>query len=320
MIEEVSDRLRGLIESKKRFLITTHIDPDGDALGSVFSLSIAFENSGKEVVVYLKDRVPYRYQFLPKPSLVVHGLPDGTFDAIFVLDAGNLFRVGDGYERLREMGTIVNIDHHKTNEMFGLINIVDEKASSTAELIYKIFRNLSIPINREMAINIYTGVMTDTGSFRYENTNSEAFLICEEMVRLGVNPSYVGRMVYENHPVERLRLMAMVFSTLENIINGKIAMVHVTEEMLKKANSSKEYTDGFVEQLKETGSLDVAVLLREISKNKYKVSMRSKGNVDVADICSVFGGGGHKNAAGCVIEGTLEEVRQKLKKEFLKIR
>jgi phosphoesterase RecJ-like protein len=312
MIEKISR----LIDNNRKFLITTHIDPDGDALGSAFSLYWALKSLEKSASVYLKDRVPYRYEFLPGPENIIHEIPSDPYDVILVVDCGSLLRIGNGHEKLRQMGTIVSIDHHNTNEGFGAFNLVDEHASSTAEILYSLFLSLEITITPEMAINIYTAIFTDTGSFRYENTSSSAFLIAEEMTRYGVKPAYVSRMVHENHPKERFLLLGQVISSMETYHDDRVALVSVTEEMFKSTSTTSEYTDGFVEYVREIRGVEVAILLREIGKHKYKASMRSKGTVDVAAICSRFGGGGHKNAAGCVIEGTLEEAKNKIKEVF----
>jgi bifunctional oligoribonuclease and PAP phosphatase NrnA len=310
------EKIGRLIDNNKKFLITTHIDPDGDALGSALSMYWALESLGKTATVYLKDTIPYRYEFLPKPEGVIREIPLDCYDATLVLDCGSLFRVGEGYEKIKGIGTIVNIDHHNTNETFGAFNLIDEHASSTAEILYRLFRSLELTITPEMAINIYTAIFTDTGSFRYENTTSSAFLICEEMTRLGVKPSYVSRMVHENHPKERFLLLGRVFSSMDTYNDNRVAVVYVTEEMFTTTNTTSEYTDGFVEYIKEIRGVEVAILFREINKHQYKASMRSKGTVDVAAICSHFGGGGHKNAAGCVIDGTLEEAKNKMREAF----
>jgi bifunctional oligoribonuclease and PAP phosphatase NrnA len=305
-------KIKEILNNGKRFLVVTHIDPDGDAVGSAFALGFAIEQLAKEVSVYLKDRVPYRYEFLPQPKGLVHEIPEGTFDAVFTVDCGDFFRVGNGHEELKEKGPIVNIDHHDTNEAFGYINILDERASSTAEIIYLILKGLGVAIDFDMAINIYTGIFTDTGSFRYGNTNAKAFTICEEMTHKGVVPSYVASKVHESHPKERFVLLCTVLSTLQMYYDNRVAVVHVTTDMFREAGASREHSEGFVEFIKEMKDLEVAALLRQIGDGRYKVSMRSKGTVDVASIAARFGGGGHKNAAGCVMEGTLEEIRTRL--------
>jgi len=312
------EKIRELINRGNKFLITTHIDPDGDALGSSFSMYYALEGLGKTANVYLKDPIPYMYEFLPQPIRTEHEFPVNKYDAVFVLDCGDLRRVGNGFEGIRHLGPIINIDHHRTNDTFGAVNLIDKNASSTAEIIYKLLGELKISITPDMAINIYTAIFTDTGSFSYDNTGSDAFLICEEMLRIGVKPSFVSQMVYENNPKERYLLLGMVFSTMEMYCQDRIAVAYITEEMFKKTNTDKNYSEGFVEYLRGIRGVEAAILIREVNKKQYKLSMRSKGIVDVASICESFGGGGHKNAAGCSLEGTLEEVKNKLKEYFLK--
>ena len=309
-------RIRKTIREGKRFLITSHIDPDGDALGSVFSLYWAMKSLGKEPLVYLKDRVPYRYDFLPRPADIVHVLPQDAFDAVFVLDCGNLFRVGDGHEHVRSLGPIVCIDHHDTNEAFGTINVVDTHASSTGEILYGLYHAMNIDFTYDMAVNIYTAVFTDTGSLRFENAGVRAFAVCEKMVEAGVRPSDVAGMVYENHPKERFLLLGEVLRTLRTFDNDRIAFVHITEEMFEKTGTTREQSDGFVEEIKQIRGVEAAVLIRQAGERRYKISMRAKGTVDVARICGLWGGGGHKNAAGCHIDGDLTAVEKELKKAF----
>lgn len=311
--------IKNIIDAGEHFLITTHIDPDGDAIGSSFSLYWVLDSLKKKPSIYIRDQVPYMYEFLPRPPRLSHNeLPNGKYDAIFVLDCGNLFRVGKDHERLREMGSLINIDHHTTNEAFGMVNIINQDSSSTAEILYKLYRPLEAPLTYNVAVNLYTAILTDTGSFRYSNTNSEAFLICEEMMKYGVSPSYVAQMVYENHPKERFSLLGEVLSSLETYNDDSIAMAQVTQEMFQQTCASKEHTEGFVEYIKEMRGINIAILIREINRQEHKVSMRSKGNIDVAKVCNLFGGGGHRNAAGCTIDGTIGQVKDKLK-EALKI-
>lgn len=311
-------RIRDAIDKGDRFLVTTHIDPDGDAIGSVFALCFALKGMGKHAVAYLKDEIPYRYQFLPRPEHVVHHqIPGDGHDTTFVLDCGNFFRVGDGYERLKGNGVIINVDHHDTSEAFGQVNIVDERASSTAEIIYLILKSLGVRFDFAIAVNLYTAILTDTGSFRYDSTTRRAFSICEEMTEFGVVPSRVAAEVYESHPKERFELLCLVLSTLDVVRGGTIAMAYATEEMFRKTGTNRDYTEGFVEFLKEMKGVEVAAFFRQIGERKFKISMRSKGDVDVAVVAQALGGGGHRKAAGCVIEGDINEVKNKLAGAFV---
>jgi bifunctional oligoribonuclease and PAP phosphatase NrnA len=309
-------RIRKIIRDGRRFLITSHIDPDGDALGSVFSLYWVLKSLGKEPYVYLKDNVPYRYDFLPGPPDIVHALPKDSFDAVFVLDCGDLFRIGDGFDGIKDLGTVISIDHHETNEAFGAINIVERGASSTAEVLYRLYKSMKVDFTYNVAVNVYTAVFTDTGSLRYDNADPAAFIICEKMVEAGVKPAYVAQMVYESHPKERFLLLGEVFGTLQTFNENRIAMAHVTEEMFKRTGTTSEHTDGFSEEFRKIRGVEVSVFIRQMGERRYKISMRSKGTIDVAQICSRFGGGGHKNASGCTINGDLAEVEEKLKKAF----
>ena len=309
-------KIRKIIREGKRFLITSHIDPDGDALGSVFSLYWVLKSLGKDPYVYLKDHVPYRYDFLPGPSELLHKLPEETFDAVFVLDCGDHLRMGGGFEQIKDMGIVISIDHHETNEAFGAVNIVERGASSTAEVLYRLYKSMKIEFSYNIAVNVYTAVFTDTGSLRYDNADPAAFNICEKMVEAGVKPAYVAQMVYESHPIERFLLLGEVFATLQTFDQNRIAMAHVTEEMFRRTGTSSEHTDGFSEEFRKIRGVEVSVFIRQTSSRRYKISMRSKGVVDVAVICSRFGGGGHKNASGCTIDGDLAEVEERLKEAF----
>ncbi len=285
------EKIKNIINNGERFLITSHIDPDGDAIGSCFSLYWVLDTLQKNPFVYMKDKVPYMYEFLPAPPrLINHEPPGGNYDGIFALDCGNLFRVGKGHEQLKSQGPLINIDHHATNETFGVVNVISQNSSSTAEILYNLYRSLNIPFTYNIAVNLYTAIFTDTGSLRYPNTNSEAFLICEEMTKYGVSPSHVAQMVYENHPKERFILLGKILSNLETYKDDTIALATVTQEMFRKTNTSKEYTEGFVEFIKEMRGINVAIFVREITNHQYKISMRSKGDTDVAGICNRFGG------------------------------
>lgn len=311
MLRKIKER----IENGNRFLITTHIDLDGDAVGSAFCFYWLLRHYKKDAYVFLRDHVPYKYNFLPGPEngrLFFSELPKDTYDTVFVLDCGDLHRIGNNYEMLKDNGFIVNIDHHNTNSAFGNINLVEPEASSTSEILYDLIKFMDAEITHDMAINIYTAILTDTGSFRFDNTNPKAFKICAHMTEIGVRPSYVAQKVYESHPKERFFLLGKVLNTLEAHKNGKIAMAHITKDMAEGNYSLEEISDGFVEFIKEIEGIELAVLIRQVEKNRYKVSMRSKGNKDVSMICSQFGGGGHKKAAGCYINGEFNEVKRKL--------
>jgi len=309
-------RIRETIDKGRKFLVVSHVDPDGDAVGSAFAACFALTGLGKDASVYLQDSVPYRYRFLPRPAAVLHQFPENGYDAVFVVDCGDLHRVGDSYDALKRKGVLINIDHHEANGAFGQINIIDDRASSTAEILYLILKSLEVRFTSDIAVNLYTAVVTDTGSFRYENTTERAFSICEEMVSLGVSPASVAIAVYESHPKERLQLLCLVLATLEMFHEGRIALAHIAGDMFARTHTNAEYAEGFVEYLKEIDSVEVACLLRELGPGRYKASMRSKNSVDVACVARKLGGGGHRKAAGCTLEGDIGTVKTILIEAF----
>jgi phosphoesterase RecJ-like protein len=263
---------------------------------------------GKDVVAYNVDGVPAAFDFLPGAATVTRDLSGSPpFDAGFILDAGELRRAGVHLRSLCR--TLVNIDHHPHSEKFGEIHYVDEKASATGALIYRILKASGRPVSFDVAQCIYTAILSDTGSFRYSNADPEAFRIAAEMVEKGVSPWTIASGLYESQDEERLRLLATVLSTLTVSPCRRYASVTVTTEMLRETGTSPEYTDGFINYPRSIRGVEVAVFFRQLEPDLYKVGFRSKGAVDVGSLARELGGGGHHNAAGVVIRGTLDQIR-----------
>jgi len=297
------------IENGCRFLVASHESPDGDALASTLALANALRAMGKEVVAYNRDGVPAPFDFLPGAATIVRSLDaEGRFDAGFILDAGELRRAG---LHLRDCcRTLINVDHHPYSERFGEIHYVDEKASATGALVYRILQAAGWEINAEVALCIYTAILSDTGSFRYSNADPEAFRIAGEMVARGVSTWDVASCLYESQAAERLRLLARALSTLAVSACGRFASVSVTTTMLEETGTGPEHTDGFVNYPRSIRGVEVAIFFRQIGPSAFKVGFRSKGQVDVGALARELGGGGHHNAAGAVVEGTMDEVRR----------
>lgn len=303
MIQEILK----IIEQGRRFLVASHESPDGDALASTLALVNALREMGKDVVAFNPDGVPEPFSFLPGASMVVRSLANEVpFDAAFVLDAGELRRAGnDLASRCR---ALVNIDHHPFSS-FGDVQLVDVKASATGALVYRILTARGWPISSDVALCIYTAILSDTGSFRYSNADPEAFDIASRMVSLGVNPWDVASCLYESQPAARLRLLAQALSTLTVSPCGRYASVTVTSEMYQRTGSGPEHTDGFVNYPRSVSGVEVALFFRQVAPAAFKVGFRSKGRIDVGALSRELGGGGHHNAAGAVVEGDLEPVR-----------
>lgn len=310
------DEVIAEIKKGKKFLTVSHVSPEGDAIGSLLGITLALRSFGKDVTAYLEDPVPDLFRFLPGSETVVHNLEGaGPFDATFAVDCGQKERLGKGFNNLKEPGTIINIDHHATNDCFGDINVIAPDASAAGELVYDLCGEASVNITRDIAVNLYVAIHTDTGSFRYSSATADSFIKAGELVRLGAEPWDISRRVYENHPAKKYKLLGMVLSTLDVIdINGgsRIATLYVTFDMFKKTGAEKDLADGFVNYARGVEGVEVGALFRECGDNEYKVSLRSKGDADVSEVAKSFGGGGHRNAAGFTVKGSLEEVRSRI--------
>lgn len=296
------------IDAGQSFLVASHENPDGDAMASTLALVNFLRECGKDVVAYNKDGVPKDFTFLPGSETLVDQLDaDALFDVGFILDAGELRRAGTHLKGLCR--SLVNIDHHPHSEDFGDIYYLDERASATGAMIYRIVEGSGRPLSMEVALCVYTAILSDTGSFRYSNADPEAFTVAAAMVERGVNPWSVASGLYESQEEKRLRLLALALATLTVSSCGTYASVSVTNEMMQQSQAGSEHTDGFVNYPRSVRGVEVAIFFRQVGEEAFKVGFRSKGRVDVGALSREFGGGGHHNAAGAVVEGSLDQVR-----------
>jgi phosphoesterase RecJ-like protein len=305
------DKILEVVASAQTFLVASHESPDGDALASTLALTNVLETIGKQVTAFNMDRVPGDYHFLPGHDRIVSQVSDGQFfDVGFVLDAGELSRAGNWIrERCR---ILVNVDHHPESEDFGDIYYVDDQASATGALIYRIIRKGGWPITMDVAVNLYTAILADTGSFRYSNANGEAFRIAGEMVEMGVDPWAISSGMYESQDEVRLRLLALALPTLRVSSSGLFASIAVTLDMYRQSGASSEHTDRFVNYPRSIRGVEVAIFFRQIDENQVKVGFRSSGTIDVGALARELGGGGHHNAAGAILTGEFEVVQEKV--------
>jgi len=299
------------IEEGKSFLVASHEGPDGDAIASSLALGLALRSLGKEVVIYNRDGVPAVLEFLPGVDTVVTALPAaGHYDVGFILDAGELRRAGTFLAE--RCSRLVNIDHHPFSEHFTPLYFVDETASATGTLVYRLLEAGGIAIDPEIALCIYTAILSDTGSFRYSNADPEAFRVAGEMIGRGVNPWDAASGLYENQPEQRLRLLALALQTLTVSSCGRYGSVSVLKEMYAATGATAEHTDGFVNYPRSIHGVEIGLFFRQTGARQFKVGLRSKGKVDVGALARELGGGGHHNAGGAVVEGTLDEVRHRV--------
>ncbi len=318
--QENLPRVVETLRKARRVLFTMHRGPDGDALGSALALACALREAGRDVTVYTPDELPYNFRFLCGADRVVRALPEGAaFDATVCTDSGAKDRLPP---LPAETGVLLNLDHHITTEPFGDINYVDPEAAAVGVLVYKIIKSLGLQISQNAAECIYASILADTGCFRYSSTDPESLRIAAEMLEAGVSPWEMTVRVYEQQPVARMHLLADVLKTLEVAPSGKLATLIVTNDMIAKTGTHLDLTDGFINYARSIDGVEVAACLREphVANGKpaetaWRVSFRSRGNVDVAAIAQRFGGGGHKNAAGCTVPGELAEVRARIAAE-----
>ncbi|MEK6744605.1 MAG: bifunctional oligoribonuclease/PAP phosphatase NrnA [Nitrospirota bacterium] len=295
----------------KTVLISVHKNPDGDALGSQLGLMRGLEKIGKEVFAHNLDPVPDIYRFLPGNERITSGpTVKGTYDAFVVLDADpprtGLFN-GSWPAR-----TLINIDHHITNPREWPLTWLDPDATATGEMMYRLMTLLKVPIDKDMAMCLYTAIFTDTGSFRYSNTTPESMRIAATLIEAGADPWMVTENVYESYAFKRINLLGKVLSGIERSEDGRIAWVLVTEDLYRQTGTGAEDTDNFVNFVRSVKGVEVAVLFRQTGASQYKISLRAKGRVDLSGLAKGLGGGGHKNAAGGMLEGAFTDVRGKV--------
>lgn len=308
--KEVAARIR----AGRKFLITSHRNPDGDALGSGLGLQRLIRHLGKSASVQVRDgfhpalaNIPGAHEVSITDALPA-GYPNG-FDAVFTMECPEVERTG--YPVLP--GPVVNIDHHLGNQMYGEINYLDLEAPSVGEMVLQLNRNyLRVPLDREAATALYVSLATDTGFFRYHNTTLRAFEAAEELVRAGVVPGDVSLWINESNSRGSIRLLGLCLNTLELTAGGKVATMELPKRFFGEAGASPEETEGIVNYGRTIDGVLVSALLKEIDSQSTRVSMRAKPGVDVQAVAAMFGGGGHKAAAGCTMPMILSEAKAKL--------
>jgi len=312
-------KLLRLIKKNKSFLIVSHINPDGDSTGSCIALALGLKKLGKHVYILSRDPVLDVLKFLPCSDLINNKTPSMDFDVLLLLDCDTLERAGfSGRSRKHlKAGVTAVIDHHQTYEKNkSYVSWSCPGASATGELIYKLLKALHVPIDKKIAINLYTAIFMDTGGFRFSNTNIETLMIASKLIKAGANTWEITKEVYDNISLSSIKLLTQALLTLEK--KGRIAWIIVTRKMFKNTNTSAQDTENFADHPRRIKGVEVGVFLREEGKTSYKVSLRSKGAVNVADVAKTFGGGGHASAAGCKLNGTLREVKGKILKAVRK--
>jgi bifunctional oligoribonuclease and PAP phosphatase NrnA len=291
----------------RRVVVTSHMRPDGDSIGSSLALAWALREVGTEARVVHHDRPPLQLADFPGTQDIEVGeaVPAGT-DAVVVLECGDIARTGlSGIDGL----PVINIDHHPGNSGYGDVHWFDGTASACGEMIFEIIAELGVPLTADMATQLFVAVVTDTGSFRYPGVSPRTFSICARLLEAGADPVSTARKLFDSHTLGRLRLQAAVLQTLEIDASGRLAMLTLTDAALTASGGAPEETDGLINLPLGVKAIQAAVFFKEAGDGHWRVSLRSKGEIDVGRVARSFGGGGHKNASGCTLEGPLESVR-----------
>jgi phosphoesterase RecJ-like protein len=308
---EIYKTIWNKILDSEKIAIISHLNPDGDALGSSLSLYSILKKIGKEVnIVNVTSPLPHFLDFLPNYNEIQNRVPE-KYDLMISCDCGSFDRLG-----IEERPPfLINIDHHISNTNFGDINLVED-AVSTSQVIFRLLKDIGVNIDKESAICLYTALVTDSGNFQYDNVDSEAFEMAAELLRCGVESGYVAKMLFERDRVEKLKFLSKALETLELFLEQKVACVEITKEMFEVTGATKNDSEGLVNMIRKVESVEVAMVLRE-EEEGVKVSLRSKNYVDVSKIAVKFGGGGHIRASGATIKGKgFEEIKNMILEEL----
>lgn len=301
-----------LIENKQVFGITTHVRPDGDGIGSSLGLCWLLRSLGKTAEVIVSDNIPVAYQQLPGADEIRKVTEiDREYDAVFVIECSDILR--PEIINLDRQFT-VNIDHHATCEHFGTVNWIDSTASAVGEMIYNLCKAIGGRVTKEIADCVYLALVADTGSFHYPNTTDRTLKVASELVKVGVKPAEISEMIYNGYTWGRIELMREVMNTVRRDDSGKVAFMRQTLAMKRLSGAVEGDNANFVNFPLMAREIEAVVYMREVGEEVYRVSLRSKGDINVAKIAERFGGGGHKNAAGCSIRGNWDLMERELVK------
>ena len=320
------DTILKYIHGSDDFVVTSHVNPDGDNVGSTLSIYYFLKNLNKKVYYVMDDSMPINMQFLIKDINIINSNEFRELNIknynLITLDCGDKNRICIDDEIKNNCTKLINIDHHGSNDFYGDLNYVVAEASSTCELVYDILiRNEEInkveTIDKNIATALYTGLMTDTGKLTYSNTHASSFDMAKNLLLIGADTQKVVQNVFGSNPFNFYKLLGEALNTLE-IFNTKVAIMMVTQEMLQKYNIDFKDIDGIVPYARDIENVEIGILLKEKGNNEIKVSLRSKAYADVSKIAKVFAGGGHMRASGCTINDNIENAKSKILEEALK--
>lgn len=308
------------IARHKTFLVSTHVGPDPDALSSQLAIAAYLRALGKQVHCINEGDVPARFRFLPGSARIksLKSCQVQRVDAAIIVDCGDFDRIGEVKRIASTAKAVINIDHHITNDNFGDLNMVEPHASSTAEVIFDLFKQAKFRLNRQTAILLYLGIMTDTGSFRYANTTARTHEIVSQLLKFKIPIDELYRKLYEAVPLNDLKYFTRVVNTFDSLENGRVVCLDLHRKMVRKFSEEFDLRDKIFGFLRTIKGVEVIVISTEVDRHKTRINLRSQGEVNVAQIAAHFNGGGHRRASGCMISGNLKEAREKILKQIRK--
>ncbi len=297
LVRRIAEELR----ERERFVLSSHVRPDGDSIGSQLALAYALRRLGKHVRIVNHDPAGPGLQAFPGvASIEIGDHVEGDYDAAVILECGDLTRTGvSGLERY----FLINIDHHPGNAMYGVINWFDGSAAACGEMVFDIVKALGAPLTIEIATHVYMAILTDTGSFHYSSISPRTFDICRQTLEAGIDPVHIARTVFDSNHIGRLKLFGAVLSSIQLEDNGRLAVIYLDREMAQRAGGTYDDTEGLINLPLTVKEIQAVAFFKEWDNGEFRVSMRSKGDIDVCDVAKRFGGGGHKNASGCTVPG-----------------
>jgi bifunctional oligoribonuclease and PAP phosphatase NrnA len=303
-VQEIVDAIRG----RQRFVLSSHARPDGDSIGSQLAMAYALRALGKQVAVFNADPAPPPLmQFPGVADITIAPAVDGEYDAAIIMECGDLGRTGvAGLDR----SFVINIDHHPGNTGYGQINWFDSSAAACGEMVFDLVGALGVPMSVDIATHIYLAILTDTGSFHYSSISPRTFDICRQTLEAGVDAVMVARNVYDSNNMGRLKLFGAVLSAMQLDATGRIAIVYLDHEMARAAGGTYEDTEGLINLPLTVKEILAVVFFKQIEGDEYRVSLRSKGEIDIGAVAKEFAGGGHRNAAGCTVSGGIDQLQK----------
>ena len=319
----ILEELKKIIKESDDFLVSSHINPDGDAIGGILSIGWLLNKLRKRFIIVVDSTPSEKFKYLTDFKKIVSYSEslkiDFTIKNLLTVDVPNLERLEKVNKLIPKGIKVVNIDHHESNSKFGDINFIDLKACSCTEMVYELINSFGMSLDKDVAEYIYTGLVIDTGRFRFSSTTPRAFEVAAKLSEAGARVSFIAEWLYHTNSMETLKGLGVLLDSLDMNINGRIAFVHFDNEYLKSEEGSKMDTEGFVNYPLSIENVEVAAFLQETEKGRVKVSLRSKNNnINVNNIAATFGGGGHAKAAGCRIKGTIADAKKLLLQEISK--